>query len=227
MTRSVFSSRFADRLRLLLVDRGFPVRHIDCVRAFASEVGLDLAQAEHLLSGNAMPGWDQLATICSVFRVEPGYFLDSVATPPPDLGLTKATGATGGETIVWNPPSGIGGKEAIRTGTTRWLTGSYLPNENIRYTDVVVFSTDAHTPIKANSSYMLENDGEYHAMVCSQVTDRAGVFKLYRNQEESTLFMPLRADGTLSMSELPKLGYFGVGPILGTIRSAVDFAPLP
>lgn len=226
MTRSVFSSRFADRLRILLVDRGFPVRHIDCVRAFASEVGIDLAQAEHVLSGNAMPGWDQLATICTVFGVEPGYFLDSVVTPPPDPGLTKATGATGGETIVWNPPSGIGGKNAARSGTTRWLTGSYLPNDNIRFTDVVVFSIDTHAPIKVNSSYMLDNDGEYHAMVCSQVTDRAGVFKVYRNREESTLLMPLRSDGTFSTAELPKMGYIGVGPILGTMRSAEDFVHL-
>ena len=226
MTPSVFSRRFADRLRILLVDRGFPARRIDCVRSFADEVGFDVALAEHILSGNDMPSWEQLATICSAFNVEPGYFLDSTASAPEPI-LLKAKGAMGGETIVWNPPSGIGGKDTAPTSQElRWVTGSRLPNSNIRPTDVVIFSNECSTPIRANHAYMLDENGDFNAMLCAQVHQRAVVFKVFRNNAESPLLLPLKEDGTLNDSELSNLGYCGVGPILGTIRSAANFLPL-
>ena len=227
MTPSVFSRRFADRLRILLVDRGFPARRIDCVRSFADEVGFDVALAEHILSGNDMPSWEQLATICSAFNVEPGYFLDSTASAPEPI-LLKAKGAMGGETIVWNPPSGIGGKDTAPTSQElRWVTGSRLPNSNIRPTDVVIFSNECSTPIRANHAYMLDENGDFNAMLCAQVHQRAVVFKVFRNNAESPLLLPLKEDGTLNDTELSNLGFCGVGPILGTIRSAANFLPLP
>ena len=226
MTPSVFSRRFADRLRILLVDRGFPARRIDCVRSFADEVGFDVALAEHILSGNDMPSWEQLATICSAFNVEPGYFLDSTASAPEPI-LLKAKGAMGGETIVWNPPSGIGGKDTAPTSQElRWVTGSRLPNSYIRPTDVVIFSNECSTPIRANHAYMLDENGDFNAMLCAQVHQRAVVFKVFRNNAESPLLLPLKEDGTLNDTELSNLGYCGVGPILGTIRSAANFLPL-
>lgn len=226
MAQSVFSRRFADRLRVLLAERGFPARRIDCVRAFAHEVGVDVALAEHILSGNAMPSWEHLATICSAFNVEPGYFLDSTASAPEPKFL-KAKGAMGGETIVWNPPSGIGGKDTVSPSQElRWITGSHLPNSNIRPTDVVIFGNDCSAPIRANHAYMLDEDGDFNAMLCAQVHQRAGVFTVFRNNAESPLLLPLKEDGTLNDSELSNLGYCGVGPILGTIRSAANFLPL-
>ena len=227
MAQSVFSRRFADRLRVLLAERGFPARRIDCVRAFAHEVGVDVALAEHILSGNAMPSWEHLATICSAFNVEPGYFLDSTASAP-EPKLLKAKGAMGGETIVWNPPSGIGGKDTVSPSQElRWITGSHLPNSNIRPTDVVIFSNECSTPIRANHAYMLDENGDFNAMLCAQVHQRAVVFKVFRNNAESPLLLPLKEDGTLNDTELSNLGFCGVGPILGTIRSAANFLPLP
>lgn len=224
MANTALSRRFSDRLRVLLGDRGFPARRIDCTRAFAQEIGVDTAQAEHILSGNSMPSWEQLETICTVFEVEPGYFLDSNPSSTPGPVLKKAQSAMGGETIVWDPPSGIGGKDSISsTNNLRWVSGSFLPNGNIRPTDVVVFDCDFDTPIRANHAYMLDAGGDFNAMFCAQVNHRAGVFKVFRNNEESGLLLPLNDDGTLNDSELTNLGYCGVSPILGTIRSAANF----
>lgn len=169
------SKRAATRLDSLLTDLGYTLEPLGRRDAVASYLQISHQQASNMLSGLVAWNFDDLASVCTAFGKDPGFFLDpdDGRSIPRDSAVVKS--ATGGESIVWrsaggflsSPPSPSATLKYIVTSSPSYFTPSVSPT-------LLVY--DAADPIGGSvqcspkAGYILEDeDGRYFPMQCVAV----------------------------------------------------------
>lgn len=222
-----FAQRFADRLRRLLLSKGAPSRRVPMCRELGALVDIPISEADHLLSGSDMPEWPMILKLCSHFSVEPGYFLDRKVSHDLQVRPLLVRGATGGEPIMWSPPRGFEDEESNCALSSDyalyWASGTRLPNDNLRPTDVVIFGFSPTTIIKPGCPYIIEQDGAFKSAVCEQIGHGSAMLKVYSHSSAIDMILPINANNVISIEELSKTGLSNVGPIFGAMRSQKHF----
>lgn len=208
--------RFADRLNTLLTSEGLPIAYYSRCQALGKKLDGGAELGTRLLDGVALPDWALFTQICSLFQVQPGYFLDET----PGLSGDRAelvSGATGGDTILWNPPRGMEDAQGARK--LSWLTGkTILPN--FVSTDVVIFNQeDDHGPI-ADPCYIMNIDGSWKAKTCQVRQNHTAVFS---GETEPPLILPLGKTGGITSSIRDEHKISSINRIVGTMRMSRNF----
>lgn len=210
-----FAQRFSSRLNVLLSNQGVALSYHARCKALGGLLGGDEGLGHYLLEGTTLPDWALFSQICSKFQVQPGYFLDE----DPGLSSTDVEfvrGVTGGDTIVWKPPRGKDSMEGHRK--LAWMSGANC-RPNLRATDVVVFNSGEDATLLSHSHYVMQIHGSWHAKACTQ-HDRKAVFI---DDNNTPLILPLDSMGLVDLDARAKHGISSINPIVGALRSAVDF----
>lgn len=100
------SARFRARLRTSLDQLGFPGALREKSRELAFRLGVDESLASAFLTGDMLPDYEALLTLCALTRKSPGYFLDPSADAlPQGTQLVPAIGP--GEDLAICLPEGM------------------------------------------------------------------------------------------------------------------------
>lgn len=175
---ATFAERAAARLRKLLDEHGYPFDLLGRSNAISARLGITEQAGQQLLSGVVPWTWQQLASVCSAFQKEPGFFLDKDLSANLPTDTVAVTSSDGGETIAIRAPKGFLRSSCTPGTRLRYLTerseaSSFKQGSLLIYTEVEMLPGEVH----ADSIYVVDHHENLEVMRCQSVSAAAASFE--------------------------------------------------